>query len=83
MGLWPSLLPALEGGRKPRLDSELRREEQRLSRTKVCVDLEGTVHDMSKGVYAYLSSPTPARPESHISKGRVGPTRRAQAGPLG
>jgi hypothetical protein len=45
----------LEGGGKTWLGGELRREEQRLSRTGVCVDLEGTVDDLSEGVFAGLS----------------------------
>jgi hypothetical protein len=43
-------LAAHEGGRKIRLSGELRRkDEQWLYRTRVCVDREGTVDDMSEG----------------------------------
>jgi hypothetical protein len=68
------LFPALEGGEKTRLGGELQREEQLLSRTGMCMDRVGTVDDLSEGVYR-LPPLALARPESHMSKGEVGPTR--------
>jgi hypothetical protein len=40
---------ASEGGEKTRLGGELRREEQLISRTGMCVDREGTDDDLSEG----------------------------------
>jgi hypothetical protein len=54
---------------KTRLGGELRREEQHMSRTGLCVDREGAVDDMSEGVFACLPPLAAARPESHMSKG--------------
>jgi hypothetical protein len=51
--------PTPEGGGKTWLGGELGRDEQRLSRTGVCVDLEGSVVDQSEGVFACLSPPSP------------------------
>jgi hypothetical protein len=41
-----SYLLRSEGGKQPMLDGELRRGEQSLSRTRVCVDRVGIVDDM-------------------------------------
>jgi hypothetical protein len=74
------LFPAPEGGEKTRLGGELRREEQLISRTGMCTDRDGTVDDLSEGVFRLRSPPlVPARPESHRSRGQAGPTRPAQA----
>jgi hypothetical protein len=43
----------------------------------VCVDREGTVDDLSEGVFSLLFHRTPARPESQKSIGHIGPTRQA------
>jgi hypothetical protein len=80
-GLPFSTAPRGEG--KSRLGGELRREEQRLSRTGERVDRDGTVDGMCEGVFACLSPLAPARPESHNSKGQVGPSRRAPTDQLG
>jgi hypothetical protein len=45
------LFPAPEGGEKTRLGGELRREEQLLSRTRMCTDRDGTADDMSEGFF--------------------------------
>jgi hypothetical protein len=47
-------VPAPEGGEKPKLGGELRREERRLSLMRVCIDRVGTVDDLSEGVFACL-----------------------------
>jgi hypothetical protein len=73
MRLRHCFFPAPEGGRKTRLGGELRREEQRLSRTGVCVDREGTVDDVSDGgLSPPFPPPTPALQESHMSTCEVG-----------
>jgi hypothetical protein len=51
------IFPAPEGGGKPKLGGELRREEQRLSRTMVYVDLDGAVDDMSEGFFSLVFPP--------------------------
>jgi hypothetical protein len=43
------LFRAPEGGEKTRLGGELRREEQLISRTGMCMDRVGTVDDLSEG----------------------------------
>jgi hypothetical protein len=45
------LFPSPEGGEKNRLGRKLRREEQRISRTGMCMDRVGTVDDMSEGAF--------------------------------
>jgi hypothetical protein len=48
------------------------------------VDWDGTVDDVCEGVFRMPPPPpTPARPESHMSKGQVGPSRRARGDQLG
>jgi hypothetical protein len=64
-------LPSPEGGEKTRLGGELRREEQLISRTGMCMDRVGTVDDLSEGFFACLSPLAPARPESHRSRGQA------------
>jgi hypothetical protein len=51
------LFTAPEGGEKTRLGGELRREEQLISRTGMCMDRAGTVDDPSEGAF-------PAHPSS-------------------
>jgi hypothetical protein len=63
---------------------ELRWEERLLSWTGVCVDRVGAFNDLSKGVFRMPSTPlAPARPESHQSLGKGGPTRPTHAYQLG
>jgi hypothetical protein len=73
------LFPAPEGGEKTRLGGELRREEQQLPRAGISTDRDGTVDDMSEGVFTCLSPLAPARPESHRSRGHARPPRPSQA----
>jgi hypothetical protein len=47
----PFLFPSPEGGGKTRLGGELRREEQLSTRTGMCTDRDGTVDDISEGVF--------------------------------
>jgi hypothetical protein len=49
--------PAPEGGGRTRLGGELRREEERLSRTGMCVDREETVDDPSDGLFVCFTPP--------------------------
>jgi hypothetical protein len=42
------LFPAPEGGEKIKLGGELRREEQLISRTGMCMDRVGTVDNISR-----------------------------------
>jgi hypothetical protein len=65
------------------LGGGLRREERQLSRARVCVDLVGAFDDMSKGVFACLSPPTPAQLEPHISVGQACPAQEAHVDQLG
>jgi hypothetical protein len=48
------------------LGAEVRRAAQQLSRTRVCVDRDGTVDDMSEGGFARLP------PELRYHRSRVG-----------
>jgi hypothetical protein len=74
------LFLAPEGGGKTRLGGELRREEQLLPRAGMCMDRVGTDDDQSEGgFFACLSPLAPARPESHMSRGRASSPRHAQA----
>jgi hypothetical protein len=66
---------APERERKPTLGGELRREEHRLSRTRVCLDRVETVDDLCEGVFRLPPPPAPARPESHRSRGQASPNR--------
>jgi hypothetical protein len=50
------LFPTPERGEKTRLGGELRREEQLISRTGMCMDRVRTVDDQSEGVF-YLPFP--------------------------
>jgi hypothetical protein len=45
------LFASPEGGEKTKLGGELRREEQLISRTGMCMDRVGTVDDPSEGVF--------------------------------
>jgi hypothetical protein len=51
------LFPTPEGGEKTRLGGELRREEQLLSRTGMCMDRVGTVVDLSEEFFRPPSPP--------------------------
>jgi hypothetical protein len=68
---------APEGEENPKLRKRLRLEEYHTSRTRVCVDRVGTVDDLSDDLLACLPMLAPMRPESHLSKGQIGPTRLA------
>jgi hypothetical protein len=57
-------------------------EKHRLFRTRVGVDREGPVDDLSEGGFRVPSPPALARPESHMSIDHVGPTRQAHADQL-
>jgi hypothetical protein len=61
---------------KPMLGGELRREDQRLSCTRVCVDRDGTVDDLIEGFIVCLSPLAPWRPEFHV---RRDPVQQAHA----
>jgi hypothetical protein len=50
--------PSPEGGEKTRLGGELRREEQLLTRTGMCMDRDGIVDDVSEGVFHPPSPPS-------------------------
>jgi hypothetical protein len=52
------LFPAPEGGDKTRLSGKLRREEQLLTRTGLCTDRDGTVDDLSEGVFHLPFTPS-------------------------
>jgi hypothetical protein len=52
------LFPAPEGGEKTKLGGELRREEQLISRTGICMDRVGTVDDLSEGGFRLSSPPS-------------------------
>jgi hypothetical protein len=56
-----------------------------ISRTGERVDRDGAVDDLCKGFFPCPFPPplAPARPESHMSIGQVGPSRRARADKLG
>jgi hypothetical protein len=54
------IFPSPEGGEKTRLGSELRRGEQLLTRTGMCTDRDGTVDDLSEGLFTCLSPLAPA-----------------------
>jgi hypothetical protein len=51
------LFPTPEGG-KTRLGGKLQREEQLLTRTGMCTDRDGTVDDLSEGVFQLPFPPT-------------------------
>ena len=72
------LFPTPEGGGKTRLGGELRREEQLLPRAGMSTDRDGTVDDLSEGVFHLPFPLAPARPESRKSQGHAGPPRPAQ-----
>jgi hypothetical protein len=61
------------------LGGELRWEEQRLPRARMCVDRAGTVDDMSEGFFACLPPRAPARPEAYMRRDQVDPVRPTQA----
>jgi hypothetical protein len=48
-----------------------------MSRTGESVDRDETVDDLCDGFFCPPFPPAPARPESHMSRGLVGPSRRA------
>jgi hypothetical protein len=52
------LFPVPEGGEKTRLGGELRREEQLLPRAGMSTDRDGTVDDLSEGVFHLPFSPS-------------------------
>jgi hypothetical protein len=52
------LFLAPEGGDKTRLSGKLRREEQLLTRTVLCTDRDGTVDDLSEGVFHLPLTPS-------------------------
>jgi hypothetical protein len=52
------LFRAPGGGEKTKLGGELRREEQLISRTGMCKDQDGTVDDLSEGVFRLPSPPS-------------------------
>jgi hypothetical protein len=63
--LWLSL-PCSEGGEKPILRGESRREEWLLSWRRVCVSKVGAFDDLSEGVLFRLPSPQASvRPKSY------------------
>jgi hypothetical protein len=74
------LLSAPEGGVKTRLGSEVRREEQLLSRLGMSTDRDGTDEDLSEGVFHMPFPLAMARPESHGTRGQTSSPRPAQAG---
>jgi hypothetical protein len=63
------LFLAPEGGEKTMLGGEMRREEQLISRTGMCMGRVGTVDDLSEGGFRLPSPLAPARSESHMRRG--------------
>jgi hypothetical protein len=77
-------LPMSRRLRKSKRGGQLRREERYLSRrVRVCVDRVGAVDHLSEGVVRLPFPRAPARPESHMSRGQVGPTRTAHIDEFG
>jgi hypothetical protein len=71
MNFLSSPVPGGEG--EPRLGGKLRREEYRLSRTGVRVDRDGAVDVICEGAFRLPPPFAPARPEWHMSIGKVAP----------